>query len=108
MLKVSKSKKKWFEKNIIEFCAKVFYKEGNCSEFLMYYNKYGQIGGLVDYHFRNDTRPTTKATSRKLSKMKIWEAYFYLRHLVLNNEKGKRKDKKVVKFISEVRMSDAL
>ena len=60
------------------------------------------------YHFRNDTRPTTKATSRKLSKMKIWEAYFYLRHLVLNNEKGKRKDKKVVKFISEVRVSDAL
>lgn len=94
------NKKKWFEKNVLEFVAFINYKDK--SETIMSYDKYGQIGGYVSYHFIIDSKPTTKATSRKLFKMKLWKAYFYLRHLSLH-----KYEKMKVRLI-DTKMSDAL
>lgn len=74
------NKKKWFNKNVLSFTC--YYKPLN-NETLMYYSKYHQIGGLIDFNFmRNDTNEVA-ATKRKLSRMSLVDAFFYCRHLKL-------------------------
>ena len=92
------NKKKWFEKNILEFDAS-YYRTPAVIEELMLYSKYGKIGGEVWYNFDGGANPVVKATARKLSNMKVHEAYFYLRHL-------KFKYKEV--DLTDVKITDAL
>ena len=93
------NKKKWFRKNILEFQA--WYQETcrNAKEELMSYFKYEQIGGEILYNFYSGAPSVVKATARKLSNMKVHEAYFYLRHL-------KFKHKGVL--LTDVKITDAL
>lgn len=92
------NKKKWFKKNILEFNAKYRIAAG-IEEELMSYFKYGQIGREIHYNFYSGALSVVKATSRKLSNMKVHEAYFYLRHL-------KFKHKEVV--LTYVKITDTL
>lgn len=92
------NKKKWFKKNILEFQA-WYQVTSPAKEELMSYFKYEQIGGEILYNFYSGAPSVVKATARKLSGMKIHEAYFYLRHL-------KFKHKEVV--LTDVKITDAL
>ena len=92
------NKKKWFKKNILEFNAR-YQISAVAWEELMSYFKYGQIGGEIYYNFYSGAPSVVKATARKLSGMKIHEAYFYLRHL-------KFKHKEVL--LTDVKITDAL
>ena len=74
------NKKKWFNKNVLSFTC--YYKPfGN--ETLMYYSKYDQLGGLIDFNFMRCDTQKVAATKRKLSRMSLVDAFFYCRHLEL-------------------------
>ena len=44
------NKKKWFKENVLEFSA-VYRIAPDAKEGLMYYTKYGKLGGEVNYNF---------------------------------------------------------
>lgn len=76
------NKKKWFNKNVLEFRATYWEQSSGKGYTLMSYNKYCcYLGDKVDYNFMWDNPPVVNATSRKLSTMKLHEAYFFLRYL---------------------------
>lgn len=70
------NKKKWFNKNVLSFTC--YYKP---FETLMYYSKYDQLGGFVDFNFMRCDTNEVSATKRKLSRMSLVDAFFYCRHL---------------------------
>lgn len=49
----------------------------------MYYSKYDQLGGLVDFNFMRCDTCEVAATKRKLSRMSLVDSFFYCRHLEL-------------------------
>lgn len=72
------NKKKWFNKNVLSFTC--YYKTLS-NETLMYYSKYDQLGGFVDFNFMRCDTNEVSATKRKLSRMSLVDAFFYCRHL---------------------------